>query len=228
MTSLNLYSTIQTQTNSQRLFLFCDMRPVHHFSWNPLLRGTLFLNLAMWKCEAQHWCWLMASLFFLKRTRTRKLFLFSAPPTYNEWFWLTTVNSSTWSLNVIQSCCFPTAAICVYQKITFELQSGDISHTRVNTNPTNGLDGLKPISMVLPVLAHVFVIFKCSHVELPLLFRRWFSSWCWISQTAGQRPRDPGHREHVSPDSSHRKRPAVELLSKQEAKSREVKTPTKS
>ena len=45
------------------------------------------------------------------------------------------------------------------------------------------------------------------------------------SQTAGQRPRDPGHREHVSPDSSHRKRPAVELLSKQEAKSRRSKHP---
>ena len=53
------------------------------------------------------------------------------------------------------------------------------------------------------------------------------------SQTAGQRSRDPGHREiadspqprHVSPDSSHRKRPAVELLSKQEAKSRRSKHP---
>ena len=37
------------------------MRPVHHFSWNPLLRGTFFLNLAMWKCEAQHSCWLITS-----------------------------------------------------------------------------------------------------------------------------------------------------------------------
>ena len=88
--------------------------------------------------------------------------------------------------------------------------------------------------MVLLVLGTRFRNFQVQSCRTTTSISEVVSSWYWIltdsrSQVQGSWTQrdcaDSPEPRHVSPDSSHRKRPAGELLSKQEAKSRRSKHP---
>ena len=159
MTSLNLCSTIQTQRNQPPTFSL-----LWHASSSPFFLESAFArDIFSESCNVEMWgpALMLAHdiIVFFWSTRVRGNCFYSVRhPTYNEWFWfwwkqplILPLDHWRHSILLFSHC----SNLCL-SKITFELQSGDISHTRVNTNPTNGLDGLKPIFNGFACAWHTF------------------------------------------------------------------------